>query len=143
MHSALSAQLEAAVLALVGHGALKDRLCAAYRDHLDDIREQDLPEEVQRDFSAMSRAMHAARALPGDSVVRASVRKFSNEQAQAFAALIVRTYVLRAQSLVATPVGAARLANPARDVPPLPALPALLALEGSSGRAHSKRLRNS
>ena len=97
MHSALSAQLEAAVLALVGHGALKDRLCAAYCDHLDDIREQDLPEEVQREFSLMSRAMHAARALPGDSVVRASVRKFSNEQAQAFAALIVRTYVLRVQ----------------------------------------------
>ena len=95
MHSALSSQLEAAVLALVGHGALKDRLCSAYCDHLDDIREQDLPEEVQREFSAMSRAMHGARALPGDSVVRASVRKFSNEQAQGFAALIVRTYVLR------------------------------------------------
>jgi hypothetical protein len=140
MHSALSAQLEAAVLALVGHGALKDRLCAAYCDHLDDIREQDLPEELQREFSLMSRAMHAARALPGDSVVRASVRKFSNEQAQAFAALIVRTYVLRVQTLAATPVGPARLASPARDVPPLPAL---LALEGGSGRVHTKRLRNS
>ena len=140
MHSALSAQLEAAVLALVGHGALKDRLCAAYCDHLDDIREQDLPEEVQREFSLMSRAMHAARALPGDSVVRASVRKFSNEQAQAFAALIVRTYVLRVQNLAATPVGPARLASPSREVP---ALPALLALEGGASRVHTKRLRNS
>src|SRR5579862_8026478 len=121
MYSVLTTQLEAAVLALVGHGALKDRLCAAYTDHLDDIRGQDLPEEVQSEFSAMSRAMHAARALPGDSVVRASVRKFSNEQAQGFAALIVRTYVLRIQNLAATPVGPARLATPARDVPPLPA----------------------
>jgi hypothetical protein len=140
MYSALTTQLEAAVLALVGHGALKDRLCAAYTDHLDDIREQDLPEEIQSEFSAMSRAMHAARALPGDSVVRASVRKFSNEQAQGFAALIVRAYVLRIQNLAATPVGAARLANPAREVPPLPAL---VALEGGSARSQSKRLRNS
>src|SRR5438045_2039477 len=99
MHSAISAQLEAAVLTLVGHGALKDRLCAAYCDHLDDLRDQDLPEEVQAEFSAMSRAMHGARALPGDSVVRASVRKFSNQQAQAYAALIVRGYVLRVQGL--------------------------------------------
>jgi hypothetical protein len=141
MHSALSAQLEAAVLTLVGHGAMKDRLCAAYCDHLDDIREQDLPEEVQREFAAMSRAMHGARALPGDSVVRASVRKFSNEQAQGFAALIVRTYVLRMQGLVATPVGAARLGNAARNN--APPLAALLAIEGKGGAAQPKRARNS
>ena len=142
MHSALSAQLEAAVLTLVGHGALKDRLCAAYCDHLDDIREQDLPEELQREFSAMSRAMHGARALPGDSVVRASVRKFSNEQAQGFAALIVRAYVLRLQGLAATPVGPARLgSSAARNAPPLAAL---LGLEGSAGGAvQGKRARNS
>ncbi len=113
MHSKLTGQLEAAVLTLVGHGALKDRLCASYCDHLDDIRQQDLPEEVQSEFSAMSRAMHGARALPGDSVVRASVRKFSIEQAQGFAALIVRTYVLRMQSLAATAVGPARLGTAA------------------------------
>jgi hypothetical protein len=141
MHSALSAQLGAAVLTLVGHGALKDRLCAAYSDHLDDLREHELPEEVQREFAAMSRAMHAARALPGDSVVRASVRKFSNEQAQAYAALIVRTYVLRAQSLAAAPVGQARVGSSARNAA---ALPALLALEGGNGApAHAKRARNS
>lgn len=141
MHSALTAQLEAAVLSLVGHGALKDRLCAAYCDHLDDIRELDLPEEVQREFSAMSRAMHGARALPGDSVVRASVRKFSNEQAQGFAALIVRIYVLRMQGLASTPVGSARLGNAARNAPPLAAL---LTLEGGSvGTAQAKRARGS
>lgn len=142
MHSALSAQLEAAVVTLVGHGTLKDRLCAAYCDHLEDLREQDLPVEVQSEFAAMSRAMHGARALPGDSVVRASVRKFSNEQAQTFAALIVRSYVLRMQGLAATPVGPARLGTGTRNAPPLAAL---LALEGasSSAPAHAKRARNS
>ena len=143
MHSALSAQLEAAVLTLVGHGTLKDRLCAAYCDHLDDIREQDLPAEVQAEFSAMSRALHGARALPGDSVVRASVRKLSTEQAQAFAALIVRCYLLRLRELAATPVGPARLGTAARSNPP--PLAALLAIEGSGGAAahHPKRARNS
>ncbi len=141
MHSKLTTQLEAAVLTLVGHGALKDRLYAAYCDHLDDLRQQDLPEEVQSEFSSMSRAMHGARALPGDSVVRASVRKFSIEQAQAFAALIVRTYVLRMQGLAATPVGPARLADAARNTPPLAAL---LALEGGGGgAARAKRARTS
>jgi hypothetical protein len=68
------------------------------------------------------------------------VRKFSNEQAQGFAALILRTYLLRMQNLAAIPVGSARLGNPAREVPPLPAL---VALEGGSGRSQSKRFRNS
>jgi hypothetical protein len=35
---------------------------------------------------------HSARALPGDSVVRASVRKLSCEEAERCAALIVRTF---------------------------------------------------
>lgn len=141
MPSALSAQLEAAVLTLVGHGALKDRLCAAYCDHLDDIKEQDLPEEVRGEFAAMSRAMHGARALPGDSVVRASVRKFSNEEAQKFAALIVRTNTLRVQELAATPKGPARLGGPSRNAPPLAAL---LGLEsGSAGGVQAKHARNS
>lgn len=141
MHSALSAQLESAVLTLVGHGALKDRLCAAYCDHLDDLREQDLPEDVRREFSAMNRAMHGARALPGDNVVRASVRKFSNEEAQKYAALIVRTYVLRMQSLAATPKGQARIASPLRATPPLAALLALEA--GNGGGVRAKQARNS
>lgn len=141
MQRAISKQLEAAVLTLVGHGALKDRLSAAYSDHLDDLRGHDLPEEVQGEFAAMTRLMHSARALPGDNVVRASVRKFSNEQAQGFATLIVRTYVLLVQALAATAVGPARLGTPARNPP---ALAATLSQEGGGGgAAQPKRLRHS
>lgn len=139
MHSALSAQLEAAVLVLVGHGALKDRLCTAYCSHLDDLREQELPLEVQGEFAAMSRAMHAARALPGDSVVRASVRKFSNEQAQAFAALIVRAYVLRLQGQAATPAGHARLGTTSRNTAPLASFLALDKVDGGALQARRAR----
>ena len=127
MSSAFTDQLEAAVLALAGHGVLKDRLSAAFSDHLDGIDEHELPEEVQEDFSALARAMHAARVLPGDSVVRASVRKFSSEEALHFAALIVRLYAAQLQSEPAAQKIPLRAAGAASNVTPLAAL---LALEG-------------
>ena len=125
MQSVLSAQLEAATLALVGDGTLKDRLCAAYCDHLDDVSEQDLPDEVQEEFAAMVRVMHGARALPGDSVVRASIRKLSNEQAQRYASLILRSYGLRIGELAATARTAPRAASEPLESTPLAALLAL------------------
>ena len=132
MHSAISSQLEAAVLALVGHGALKDRLCTAYCEHLDGVGEQDLPEELQDEFAAMTRVMHGARALPGDSVVRASIRKLSNDEAERYAALIVRLHSLRVQELAATQRTVPRTLSPPLETTPLAAL---LALEGGSRRS--------
>jgi len=131
MQSVLSAQLEAAALALVGDGTLKDRLCAAYCDHLDDISEQDLPDEVQEEFAAMARVMHSTRALPGDSVVRASIRKLSNEEAQRYAGLILRTYGQRIGALAATARTAPRAASAPLESTPLVAL---LALESGTQR---------
>jgi len=142
MQSALSAQLEAATLGLVGDGTLKDRLCAAFCDHLDDISELDLPEEVQEEFAAMARVMHGARALPGDSVVRASIRKLSNDQAQRYAGLILRTYVLRIRELAATARTSPRSANPTREDTSRESTPLalLLALEnGTQGGRRPKR----
>ena len=127
MNSALADQLEAAVITLAGHGALKDRLSAAYCDHLEDIDAQELPLETQQDFTELSKAMHAARALPGDNVVRASVRKFSNEEAQRYAAIIVRVYGVEMEhqsTTVRTPV---RIGAQSRSSAPLAAL---LTLEG-------------
>jgi len=116
MDTTLSHRLEAAVKLLAGDGTLKERLAAAFRENLDDIDELELPDEVQLEYSQMSRTMHLARALPGDNVVRASVRKLSNEEAQRFAALIVRMYSLRMQSLTsgAKPRRASTLRRAAR-----------------------------
>ncbi|MBS0387478.1 MAG: hypothetical protein JSR15_03270 [Proteobacteria bacterium] len=136
MNSALADQLEAAVIALAAHGALKDRLSTAYCNHLEDIDLQDLPLEAQQDFAELAKAMHAARALPGDSIVRASVRKLSNEEAQRWAALIVRLYGLEMQNqhqletAATTLRTAARSSAAARNALPLAAL---LALEGGAG----------
>lgn len=137
MQSALSAQLEAATLALVGDGTLKDRLCVAFCDHLDDISELELPDEVQEEFAAMARVMHGARALPGDSVVRASIRKLSSEQAQRYAGLILRTYALRIRELASTARTSPRVAVETRDSTPLALL---LAVEnGNQGGTRPKR----
>ena len=131
MNSALIEQLEAAVTALAAQGALKDRLALAWCSHLDAIDAQDLPLETQQDFSELSKSMHAARVLPGDNIVRASVRKLSNEEAERFAALIVRIYGLamsgRAQLETIAPTlrTAARNGAAARAAAPLAALLAL------------------
>jgi autonomous glycyl radical cofactor GrcA len=128
LNSALADQLESAVIALASHGALKDRLATVYTNHLGDIDAQELPLEVQQDFTELGKAMNAARALPGDNVVRASVRKFSNEEAQRYAALIVRIYGLEMQNQNSTLRAPARIGAPARGST---ALAALLALEGA------------
>jgi hypothetical protein len=88
----LGAQLEAATLSLAGAGTIKDRLLAAYCSHLADLREADLPLDVRADFAEMTRALHSARALPGDDVVKASVRKLSNAEASRYATLVVKLY---------------------------------------------------
>jgi hypothetical protein len=81
--------------------------------------------------------MHAARALPGDDVVRASVRKFSNDEAQRYAALIVRIYGLEMQNQNSTLRAPARIGTPSRGNT---ALAALLTLEGVvSGVARNKQ----
>jgi hypothetical protein len=132
LNNALADQFEAAVIALASHGALKDRLATAYSNHLGDIDVQELPLEAQQDFTELSKVMHAARALPGDNVVRASVRKFSNEEAQRYAALIVRIYGLEMQNQNSTLRAPARIGVPSRGGT---ALAALLALEGGGGGA--------
>lgn len=88
----LSARLEAAVLSLAGPGPMKDRLFDAYCRHLEDIRDTDLPSPWSAEFALMTRALHHAHALPGDDVVRASVRKLSNDEAGEYAKLVVRLY---------------------------------------------------
>ena len=135
MDSTLTHKLETAVTILIGHGALKDRLALAYGDCLEQLDEHDVPEEVQDEFVQMTQAMHRARALPGDNIVRASIRKFSNEEAQRYAALVVRMYGLRMADLAAvrTPL---RAPAPRGTTP----LAALLGLEsaGAGGGTHSK-----
>jgi len=140
MDTSLSDRLEAAVLLLAGDGTLKDRLASAFREHLDDIDELELPGEVQAEYAQMSRTMHLARALPGDNVVRASVRKLSNEEALRFSALIVHMHALRMKSLIAGTKLPARIGATPRATT---SLVSLLTIEGGSSGAARSGLANS
>lgn len=88
----LSTRLEAAALSMTGPGNIKERLLYAYRTHLEDVQESDLSGELSGEFAEMVQALHRAPALPGDDVVKASVRKLSNEEARRYAELLVRLY---------------------------------------------------
>ena len=88
----LSERLESAVVCLVGPGTIKDRLIEAYGKCLGDLTEDDFPKEMRADFAELVRALHRERALPGESIVRASVRKLSPEEARHYTTLIVRAY---------------------------------------------------
>ncbi len=87
----LSTRLEAAALSMTGPGTIKDRLLDAC-SHLEDVQESDLPGALGAEFAEMIQALHRASALPGDDVVKASVRKLSNEEARRYAELVVRLY---------------------------------------------------
>lgn len=90
--SSLSDRLEAAALALSGSEGIKERLHNAWSGHLADLELRDFPREVRDEFATMIDALKRERALPGDSILKASLRKMSNREAADYAALIVRTY---------------------------------------------------
>ncbi|HEY1725462.1 MAG TPA: hypothetical protein VGF89_08565 [Steroidobacteraceae bacterium] len=88
----LCARLEAAALSLAGSGHIKDRLFEAYCRFLEGLQAADVPGELAAEFNDMITALHRSPALPGDDVVKASVRKLSNDQACRYAELVVRLY---------------------------------------------------
>ncbi|MGH8231744.1 MAG: hypothetical protein ACRESY_07985 [Steroidobacteraceae bacterium] len=88
----LCARLEAAAISLAGPGHIKDRLFDAYCRYLEGLQATDVPSELAPEFNDMISALHRSPALPGDDVVKASVRKLSNDQACRYAELVVRLY---------------------------------------------------
>ena len=91
MTTDLNERLEAAALSLTGQGPIKERLFSAYCTYLSDIQESDLP-ALGAEFAEMIQVLHREPALPGDDVVRASVRKLSNKEACYYAELVVKLY---------------------------------------------------
>jgi len=140
MDTSLSDRLEAAVLLLAGDGTLKDRLASAFREHLDDIDELELPGEVQSRVCPDVQDHAPGARVAGDNVVRASVRKLSNEEALRFSALIVHMHALRMKSLIAGTKLPARIGATPRATT---SLVSLLTIEGGSSGAARSGLANS
>ena len=85
-------RLRAAVTVLVGDGHIKQRLVRAYQNHIEAIRDDELPAELRTEFEALRAAMHRVAPLNGEGPVRASVRKMSVEDASDCAISVLTMY---------------------------------------------------
>ena len=119
-------QLEGAVLSLARSGAIKDRLSDAYRNHLEQLDATDLPEPWRAEFCACRDSLTRERPLRGEDAVRATVRKMSNEEAEAVAQCVVRLYGAWARATHETPATAASEALLVRE--PRKAVPQVISL---------------
>lgn len=81
-----------AVSVLAGHGHIKQRLITAYEDHIDRIRDDELPVTVRQAFADLRDQMHRVAPLNGEGPICASVRKMSVIEASECARSIVELY---------------------------------------------------
>jgi hypothetical protein len=113
MNSSAWEKLHGATLSLARSGALKDRITAAYRNHLSHIEESDLPKELRENFRSLSGTLTRERPLVrGDDAFRATIRKMSNNEAEEVATCVVRMFA-------SVQRGAASLRTPTAHVVPL------------------------
>jgi hypothetical protein len=85
-------QLEGAALSLARAGSIKDRLADAYRKHLAQVNEEELPDTLRPAFRSCHDALTRERPQPGEDAVRATVRKMSSTEADQLAESVVRLY---------------------------------------------------
>jgi hypothetical protein len=119
-------QLEGAVLSLARSGAIKDRLSDAYRNHLAHVDAAALPDAARADFCACRETLTREHPLRGEDAVRATVRKMSNEEAEAVAQSVVRLYAAVARATHAEPAPLASDALMTRK--PLKSVPQVISL---------------
>lgn len=91
-------QLQQATVKLSQSGPIKDRLADAYSEHLASIETAAVPERFRSQFAELHVALNRERPLPRESVVRASVRKMSNDDAGRYAALVVQVFATLARA---------------------------------------------
>ena len=79
----------AATAMLASAGPIKHRLAEAYRTHLANLAEDDLPKEIREEFQSLSTCMSSVRPMRGETAVQATVRKMSDHEAGSVAMQIV------------------------------------------------------
>jgi hypothetical protein len=79
----------AATLVLASAGPIKHRLAEAFREHLADLDEDELPREIREEFSSLSNSLSCVRPMKGETAVQATVRKMSDSEAGSWAVRIV------------------------------------------------------
>ena len=99
-------QFQGATLLLARSGSIKDRLTDAFRNHLSQVQEDDLPREIREQFCSVCRSLTSERPQRGEDAVRASVRKLSSRDADLIASSVV-------EMLAVIPRAPARSTGPA------------------------------
>ena len=108
-------KFQGATLSLARSGSIKDRLADAYRNHLCDVAEDELPNDIRDEFRSLSCALTREPPLSrGEDAIRASLRKMSNDEADRIASSVVRMFSALPRAM--TP---ALRAVPAAQVVPL------------------------
>jgi hypothetical protein len=79
----------AATVVLASAGPIKHRLAEAFRLHLANVEEEELPKEVRDEFSSISTCLHSVKPLRGETAIQATVRKMSDLEASKIATRIV------------------------------------------------------
>ena len=85
-------RFHAALLVLVGHGHIKQRLIKAFDENLVEIHEDELPIAMQQPFADLRHEMCRVSPLNGEGAICASVRKMSLDQASECAGRILELY---------------------------------------------------
>lgn len=85
----ISDRFFSAVRTLSGDGPIKQRLVSAYKEHLEDLREDQVPDSIRQKFESLRQAMTAVDPANGESAVHASVRKMSPVDAQRYTTSIL------------------------------------------------------
>jgi hypothetical protein len=92
-------RFEAAVLALVGDGPIKQRLGRAYSRHLDDLHPGDLPDSMRDRYERLHAAMHKVPPIGKEGSIKVTVQKMSFAEASGYAENIVELYAELLRSL--------------------------------------------
>jgi hypothetical protein len=90
-------QLHQATVKLSQSGPIKDRLADAYATYLSNVDASDIPDRYRNGFIELHTALNRERPLPRESVVRASVRKMSSDEAGRHSALVVNAFAALAR----------------------------------------------
>ena len=85
-------RFHAALLVLVGHGHIKQRLIKAFDENLVDIQEDELPIAMKQPFADLRHEMVRVSPLNGEGAICASVRKMSVDEASDCAGRIATLY---------------------------------------------------
>ena len=85
----ISDRFFSAVRTLSGDGPIKQRLVSAYKEHLEDLHEDQVPDSIRQKFESLRQAMTSVGPANGESAVHASVRKMSAVDAQRYATSVL------------------------------------------------------